>query len=169
MLFLHREVIHRGDAPFLLIVNHNGAQFFVTFTHDYNDKCRMISKGNLEDFNTYIFWDASVVRVLFLRLTCFRDKSLSWNIEGGISLFSCILEILQIKEARSVQICSYALICCLRLQILAGAKVEDVGEYNNPIECLDLHLTEITFNEYWGTTPEIKFARFFAEKQGCSR
>ncbi|XP_073367973.1 uncharacterized protein [Aegilops tauschii subsp. strangulata] len=48
--------------------------------------------------------------------------------------------------------------------ILAGPKVENVGEYNNPIECLDLHLTEITFNEYRGTTPEIKFARFFVEK-----
>ena len=123
----------------------------------------MISKGNLEDFNTYIFWDASVVRVLFLRLTCFHDKS-SWKIEGGISLFSCIFEILQIKEARSVQIYSYALICCLCLLILAGSKVENVGEYNNPIECLDLHLTEITFSEYRGTTPEIKFARFFVEK-----
>ncbi|XP_073363122.1 uncharacterized protein [Aegilops tauschii subsp. strangulata] len=52
----------------------------------------------------------------------------------------------------------------LSVQILAGPKVENVGEYTNPIECLDLHLTEITFNEYRGTTPEIKFARFFVEK-----
>ena len=37
-------------------------------------------------------------------------------------------------------------------------------EYNNPIECLDLHLTKITSNEYRGTTPEIKFVRFFVEK-----
>ena len=29
---------------------------------------------------------------------------------------------------------------------------------------LGLHLTEITFNEYRGTTPEIKFATFFVEK-----
>ena len=46
MLSLHGEAIHQGDAPFLLIVNHNGAQFVVTFTHDYKDKSRMISKGN---------------------------------------------------------------------------------------------------------------------------
>ena len=74
--FHAREAIHRVDAPFLLIVNHNGPQFFVTFTHDYNEKCRMISKGNSEDFNT-IFLDASVVCVLFLHPTCFRDKTLS--------------------------------------------------------------------------------------------
>ena len=74
MLSMHEEAIHQGDAPFLLIVNHDGAHFFVTFTHDYNDKCRVISKGNLDDFNTYFFGDASVVRVLFLRPTCFRDK-----------------------------------------------------------------------------------------------
>ena len=164
MLSFHGEAIYRGDTPLLLIVNHNGAQFFVTFTHDYNEKCSMISKGNLEDFNTYIFWDASVVRVLFLRPTCFHDKSLSWKIEGGISLFSSILEILQIKEAWNVQIYSYALICCLPLQILAGPKVENVGECNNPIECLDLHLIEITITEYRGTTLEIKFARLFVEK-----
>ena len=42
--------------------------------------------------------------------------------------------------------------------------MENVAQYNNPIECLDLHLTEITFNEHQGTTPEIKFARFFVEK-----
>ena len=50
------------------------------------------------------------------------------------------------------------------MQILAGPKVENVGEYNNPIACLDLQLIEITFNEYQGTTPEIKFTRFFVEK-----
>ena len=53
-VFLAWTIYTSGDAPFLLIVNHNGAQFFVTFTHDYNDKCRMISKGNLEDFNTFL-------------------------------------------------------------------------------------------------------------------
>ena len=53
--FRAREAIHRGDAPFLLIVNQNGVQFVVTFTHDGDEKCTMISKGNLEDFNTFIF------------------------------------------------------------------------------------------------------------------
>ena len=32
---------------------------------------------------------------------------------------------------------------------------------NNPIECLDLHLKEITLNYYQGTGPEVKFAKFF--------
>ena len=32
---------------------------------------------------------------------------------------------------------------------------------NNPIECLDRHLTEITLNDYGGTGPEVKFAKFF--------
>jgi hypothetical protein len=50
------------------------------------------------------------------------------------------------------------------LQIEAGPKVENVAQYNNPIECLDLHLTEITLNHYRGTTPEIKFARFFVQR-----
>ena len=34
-------------------------------------------------------------------------------------------------------------------------------QYNNHIECLDLHLSEITLNSYRGTLPEIIFARFF--------
>ena len=42
--------------------------------------------------------------------------------------------------------------------------MENVAQYNNPIECLDLHLTEITLNEYRGTRPEIKFARFFVQR-----
>jgi hypothetical protein len=50
------------------------------------------------------------------------------------------------------------------LQIQAGPKVENVAQYNNPIECLDLHLTKITLNKYRGTKPEIKFARFFVQK-----
>ena len=34
--------------------------------------------------------------------------------------------------------------------------------YNdNHIECLDLHLSNITLNSYRGTTPEITLARFF--------
>jgi hypothetical protein len=34
--------------------------------------------------------------------------------------------------------------------------------YNdNHIECLDLHLSNITLNSYRGTLPEITFARFF--------
>ena len=55
MLSTHGEAIYRGDAPFLLIVNHNGVKFVGTFTHDYNDKCTKVSIGILEDFNTYIF------------------------------------------------------------------------------------------------------------------
>ena len=34
-------------------------------------------------------------------------------------------------------------------------------QYNNHVECLDLHLSEITLNSYRGTLPEIIFARFF--------
>ena len=37
-------------------------------------------------------------------------------------------------------------------------------QYNNHVECLDLHLSEITLNSYRGTLPEIIFARFFVEK-----
>ena len=33
--------------------------------------------------------------------------------------------------------------------------------YNNHVECLDLHLLEITLSSYRGTLPEIIFARFF--------
>jgi hypothetical protein len=53
MLSMHGEAIHRGDAPFLLIFNHNEVQFIGTFIHDYNDKCTMVSKGILEDFTTF--------------------------------------------------------------------------------------------------------------------
>jgi hypothetical protein len=42
--------------------------------------------------------------------------------------------------------------------------VKNVAQYNNPIECLDLHLREITLNHYRGTTPEIKFAGFFVQR-----
>ena len=34
-------------------------------------------------------------------------------------------------------------------------------QYNNHVECLDLHLSEITLNSYRGTLTEIIFARFF--------
>ena len=34
-------------------------------------------------------------------------------------------------------------------------------QYNNHVECLDLHLSEITLNSYRGTLPEIIFAGFF--------
>ena len=34
-------------------------------------------------------------------------------------------------------------------------------QYNNHVECLDLHLSEITLNSCRGTLPEIIFARFF--------
>ena len=39
--------------------------------------------------------------------------------------------------------------------------MDNVIQYNNPIECLDLHLLDITLNSYRGTLPEIIFARFF--------
>ena len=34
-------------------------------------------------------------------------------------------------------------------------------QYNNQIECLDLHLPEITLNSYRGNLPKILFDRFF--------
>ena len=34
-------------------------------------------------------------------------------------------------------------------------------QYSNHVECLDLHLSEITLNSYRGTIPEIIFAMFF--------
>ena len=34
-------------------------------------------------------------------------------------------------------------------------------QYNDHVECLDLHILEITLNSYRGTLPEIIFARFF--------
>jgi hypothetical protein len=57
-----------------------------------------------------------------------------------------------------------SLICSLLLQIKKDPKVKNVLQYNNLIECPDLHLTEINLNNYRGTTPEIKFARFFVLK-----
>ena len=39
--------------------------------------------------------------------------------------------------------------------------MDNVIQYNNHIECLDLHLSEITLNSYRGTLLEIIFARFF--------
>ena len=46
------------------------------------------------------------------------------------------------------------------LQIKKDLKVKNVLQYNNLIECLDLHLTEIDLIDYRGTTSEIKLARF---------
>ena len=46
------EAIYRGDAPFLLNVNHKGVQFVGTFSQVYNDECTTISAGSLEDFST---------------------------------------------------------------------------------------------------------------------
>ena len=46
------------------------------------------------------------------------------------------------------------------LQIKKDPKVKNVLQYNNLIECLDLHLTEIDLIDYRGTTSEIKLARF---------
>ena len=40
-------------------------------------------------------------------------------------------------------------------------KVKNVLHYNNLIECLDRHLTEIDLIDYRGSTSEIKLARFF--------
>ena len=54
MLSVHGEAIHRGDAPFLLNVS---------FTHDYNDKSNMVSKGILDDFNRYIFQNVNQERL----------------------------------------------------------------------------------------------------------
>ena len=42
--------------------------------------------------------------------------------------------------------------------------VDNVIQYNNHVECLDLHLSEITLNSYQGTLPEIIFANFFVVK-----
>ena len=39
--------------------------------------------------------------------------------------------------------------------------MDNVIQYNNHVECLDLHLSEITLNSYRGTLPEIIFARSF--------
>ena len=39
--------------------------------------------------------------------------------------------------------------------------MKNVLHYNNLIECLDLHLTEIDSIDYWGSKSEIKLARFF--------
>ena len=39
--------------------------------------------------------------------------------------------------------------------------MDNVIQYNNHVECLDLHLSEITLNSYRGTLPEIIVARFF--------
>ena len=42
--------------------------------------------------------------------------------------------------------------------------MDNVIQYNNHVECLDLHLSVITLNSYRGTLPEIIFARFFVLK-----
>ena len=39
--------------------------------------------------------------------------------------------------------------------------MDNVIQYNNHVECLDLHLSEITLNSYRGTLPEIIFAWVF--------
>ena len=46
------------------------------------------------------------------------------------------------------------------LKVIRGPEVDNV--YNdNHMECLDLHLSNITLNSYWGTLPEITLAMFF--------
>lgn len=41
--------------------------------------------------------------------------------------------------------------------------MRNVLQYNrvDPIECLELHLKEITLNSYRGRTPDVNFAKFF--------
>ena len=39
--------------------------------------------------------------------------------------------------------------------------MDNLIQYNNHVECLDMHLAEITLNSYRGTLPEIIFAGFF--------
>ena len=39
--------------------------------------------------------------------------------------------------------------------------MDNVIQCSNHVECLDLHLLEITLNSYRGTLPEIIFPRFF--------
>ena len=46
------------------------------------------------------------------------------------------------------------------LQIKKDLKVKNVLQYNNLIECLNLHFTEIDLIDYRGTTSEMKLARF---------
>ena len=67
----------------------------------------------------------------------------------------------QIGLYSSVQNCIYAVTCFLLLQIRLGLVVDNVIQYNNHVECLDLHLSEIILNSYRGTLPEIIFAKFF--------
>ena len=42
--------------------------------------------------------------------------------------------------------------------------MDNVIQYNNHVECLDLYLSEITLNSYRGTLLEIIFARLFVLK-----
>ena len=68
------------------------------------------------------------------------------------------------SPASSFDRCShYIYLCSLHWQTARGRTVKNVLQYdtNNPIECLDLHLKEITLNDYRGTPPEVKFAKFF--------
>src|SRR5215216_747048 len=58
----------------------------------------------------------------------------------------------------------YALTRFLILQIRLGPVLDNVIQYNNHVECLDLHLLEINLNTYRGTLPKIIFARFFVVK-----
>ena len=72
----------------------------------------------------------------------------------------CILQILQTKWAcSSVQNCMQALTCSLLWRCILGL-VEDVDN-DNHIECLALHLSNITLNSYRGTPPKITLAMFF--------
>ena len=45
--------------------------------------------------------------------------------------------------------------------MILGPVVDNAIPYNNHVECLDLHLSEITLYSYQGTLPKIIFTRFF--------
>ena len=57
----------------------------------------------------------------------------------------------------------FPIIFTICLQFETGMDMENVLQYNrvDPIECLDLHLREITLNNYRGRKPDVNFAKFF--------
>ena len=58
---------------------------------------------------------------------------------------------------------TFPIICSIGLQSETGRDMRNVLQYNrvDPIECLELHLKEITLNSYRGRTPDVNFAKFF--------
>ena len=54
----------------------------------------------------------------------------------------------------------------LPLQLRDNGVIRIIAEQHNTlsqIECLDLHIREITLSDYRGNTPEIDFAKFFVK------